>query len=394
MPTSHALYTPTFWLACAMHFTAAMSFGMFLLLPLFIRHLGGDELTIGLVLGVGMAVSVAARPLIGVLLDRIGRRRVLLWCGVLNVLSFPPFLLLDATGPGLYALATIHLVIGGALFAAFFTYATDIVPVTRRVEGIAIFGVAGMAPNGLGPALGEELIARAGYPWFFLVASGFALVAVLVTSRLPERRPVPETTAPPARGTVRDLWHTVLHGGLLRVMVATVVFGAGINVAFYFVAPFTRDLGIVRATPFYAAYASTTIGLRILARRLLGRAGTHRIAVPAFVVFAAGLALLALLPAPGLMLLSGIACGAGHGSLFPVMNALAVARTPPRLHGTVVSLYTGALDLGSVLGTPIGGAIAWAAGYRVMFLVAAASCVVASTLMASDPHRHRTVEPR
>ena len=59
-----------------------------------------------------------------------------------------------------------------------------------------------------------------------------------------------------------------------------------------------------------------------------------------------------------------------------------------------MSLYTGALDLGSVLGTPIGGAIAWAAGYRVMFLVAAASCLVASTLMASDPHRHRTVEPR
>ena len=83
------------------------------------------------------------------------------------------------------------------------------------------------------------------------------------------------------------------------------------------------------APPFYAAYASTTVGLRILARRLLGRAGTHRIAVPAFVVFAAGLALLALLPAPGLMLLSGIACGAGHGSLFPVMNALAVAHAAP-----------------------------------------------------------------
>lgn len=394
MPATHALYTRTFWLACATHFTGAMSFGMFLLLPLFIRRLGGDELTIGLVLGVGMAVSVAARPLIGYLLDRVGRRRVLLWSGVLNVVSFPPFVLLETTGPGLYALATLHLVIGGALFAAYFTYIADLVPVTRRVEGIAIFGVAGMAPNGLGPALGEELIARAGYEWFFLVASGFALVSVLVTTRLPERRPAADATGPRPGGAVRDLWHTVLRGGLLRVMVATVVFGAGIDVAFYFVAPFTRDLGIARAAPFFAAYASTTIGLRILGRRLLGRAGTHRIAVPAFAVFAAGLALLALLPAPGVMLLAGIACGAGHGSLFPVMNALAIARTPPRLHGTVVSLYTGALDLGAVLGTPIGGAVAWTAGYRVMFLLAAISCVAASTLMASDPHRHRPAEPR
>src|SRR5207249_5078904 len=49
------LYTRTFWIACAIHFTGGMSMGMFLLLPLFIRALGGDKLTIGLVLGTGLA---------------------------------------------------------------------------------------------------------------------------------------------------------------------------------------------------------------------------------------------------------------------------------------------------------------------------------------------------
>lgn len=72
------LYTRTFWLACAMHFTGAMGHGMFLLFPLFVRFLGGDDLLIGLVLGAGLAVSVALRPAVGTLLDRFGRRRVLL----------------------------------------------------------------------------------------------------------------------------------------------------------------------------------------------------------------------------------------------------------------------------------------------------------------------------
>src|SRR5439155_169004 len=69
------LYTRAFWIACAVHFTGGMSMGMFLLFPLFVRALGGDELTIGLVLGSGLAVSVGLRPTVGALLDRLGRVR-------------------------------------------------------------------------------------------------------------------------------------------------------------------------------------------------------------------------------------------------------------------------------------------------------------------------------
>ena len=57
------LYTRAFWTACAVHFTGAMSLAMFVLVPLLIRELGGGELTIGLVLGVATAASVATRPL-------------------------------------------------------------------------------------------------------------------------------------------------------------------------------------------------------------------------------------------------------------------------------------------------------------------------------------------
>jgi MFS family permease len=382
-PTS--LYTSGFWLACAIHFTGAMSLGMFLLFPLFVRALGGDELTIGLVLGAGLAVSVGLRPAVGALLDRLGRRRVLLWSGFANAASFPLFLLLGSAGPWLYALASLHLVAGGALFAGYFTYAADLIPAARRVEGIAVFGIAGMAPNGIGPALGEVMIARTGYPGFFLTAMGFALLSVALTALTRERGPVPHHQA--AAGAVRDMLRLVRHGGLLPVLGATVVFGAGINAAFYFVAPFTRDLGIARAAPFFAAYALATITLRAFGRRLPDRIGAHPIAVPAFAVFAAGLAVLSLLPLPGVLLAAGIACGAGHGSLFPVLNGLAVTRTPPRFHGTVVSLYTAALDGGAVLGTPLCGAIARAAGYRAMFGAVALATLGGVVLMERDRRR-------
>ena len=382
------LYTRTFWIACAIHFTGGMSMGMFLLFPLFIRALGGDKLTIGLVLGTGLALSVALRPAVGALLDRLGRRRVLLWGGAANAASFPPFLLLGGTGAWLYLLATLHLVVAGALFAAYFTYAADLVPAARRVEGIAIFGVFGMAPNGLGPWLGEAIIARLGFPAFFLTASGFGLVSLALTTLIEERGPMPIPA--PARaspGATRDVARLALGGGLLSVLAATVLFGAGINAAFYFVADFTRDLHIARAAPFFAAYASTTILLRVFGRQLPDRLGAHPIAVPAFGVFGLGLAALCLLPRPGALVAAGMACGAGHGSLFPVLNGLAVTRTPPRFQGTAVSLYTAALDGGAVLGTPLCGAIAQAAGYRTMFAAMAAACLAGVLLMIGDARR-------
>jgi len=238
-----------------------------------------------------------------------------------------------------------------------------------------------MAPNGLGPALGEVVIARTGYGGFFLVAAAFALVSLALSTLVPDRGASAPHAAPgaAARETLR-----VLRRGLLRVMGATLLFGAGINAAFFFVAPFTRDLGMVRAAPFFAAYATTTIVLRIFGRRLPDRLGAHPIALPAFGVFALGLAALCLLPSPGVLALAGVACGAGHGFLFPVLNGLAVARTPPRLYGSVVSLYTAALDGGAVLGTPLCGAIARAAGYRVMFGTMALASVAGLLLMLAD----------
>jgi MFS family permease len=382
------LYTRTFWTACVLHFTGAMSFGMFLLFPLYVRHLGGDELTIGLLLGLGMASSVAARPLVGSLLDRLGRRKVLLGAGVANVVSYPPFLLLDGVGPGLYALAVFHLTIAGVLFASYFTYLADLAPADRRAEAVAIFGVAGMLPNGFGPALGEWLIADGGFGRYFAAATAFAAVSLLLTTLVPRARLGAHHVDTPSAGTVvGTMAHAATLPGLPRVLVASVIFGVAMNTAFYFVAPYTRTLGVEWATPFFATYAGATVAVRILGRRTLDRLGPRRVAVPAFALLGLGLGLLCYVPAPGTLVVAGLACGLGHGSLFPVLNALAVGRTPPRLHGMGVSLQTGALDLGATLGTPVCGAVAYLAGYAAMFTLVAAATGVGLVLMATDRQR-------
>jgi predicted MFS family arabinose efflux permease len=387
------LYTREFAFACALHLAGAASLAFFPLFPLYVKAIGGTETTIGLLLGVGAAASVVARPGVGVLLDRFGRRRVLLAGNLANAASWIPFLFVTAPGPWLYVWTTLHDVVWGALFASYFTYAADLIPAERRAEGIAVFGVAGMTANGLAPVLGEIVIARAGFPAYFGTAVVFALVAVAMTLGVADR---PAAAAAPSQtGIVRGLVALGRSPELRRVFVASAFLGAAINAAFFFVAPFTRELGLARSGPFFMAYAGTSIVIRLFGRRALDLMGPHRVSVPGFTVFAVGLAGLALLPyvgvetATAVLVATGIAGGAGHGSLFPVLSALAITRAPASMQGAVVSLHTAALDLGAVLGTPLCGAVADRAGYPAMYVMMGICCWAGLILMVTDPMRGR-----
>ena len=374
------LYTRAFWTACAVHFTGAMSLSLYVLIPLFVRALGGSDAIVGVALGTGAVASVVTRPYVGTLLDRLGVRPVLVGAGVLNFVSWFPFLGVERVGAWLFVWVVVHSVAWGTLFATYFTYAADLAPPARRAEGIAVFGVFGIAANGLAPALGEQVIARFGFPAFFLTAAAFAMVSVAITLGVRPVRHVVHATAPGLRAAVG----VAAAPGLPLVLSTTVILGVAINAAWYFVAPFTRDVGIARTAPFFLAYSATSVVIRLFGRRSLDGWGPHRVSTPAFVVFGVGLLGLVLLPAPGVLVASGVACGIGHGTLFPVLSALAVARAPAGRQGSVVSLHTAALDLGAVVGTPVCGAVADALGWRPMFALMAAACLGGVALMARD----------
>jgi predicted MFS family arabinose efflux permease len=381
--TEPPLYTRTFWTACLIHLTGALSLSQFLLFPLFVRALGGTGITVGLVLGISTAASVATRPLVGGLLDRYGRRRILMAAGALNAVSYLCFLTVDRVGPALYVWATVHAIAGGALFAAFFTYATDLTPPTRRAEGIAVFGVAGMTANGLGPPIGEWLIDGPGYPAYFTAAAVFGLLSVVLTTLVAPDVPVRSPGAVRS-GTLHDLGAALRHPGLARVFVTTVLLGVAINAAFFFVAPFVRSLGPLKAGPFFTAYAGTSIVTRLFGRRLLDTLGPYRGGVPAFLVFAVGLASLRAVPAPWVLVGCGVACGLGHGALFPLLGAVASVRAPAGMQGTVMGLFTGALDLGAMVGTPLCGALVDTVGYAAMFAVTAGACIGGVVMLHFD----------
>src|SRR5690606_1425437 len=114
----------------------------------------------------------------------------------------------------------------GALFSSLFTFAADIVPASRRTEGLGLFGVFGMLPFSLGGLLGDFVLARGTYHDLFLVSAVIALVALLasIPLREPER---PRVAAGPGAGFFgalrqRDLLPIWVVGSLVGVAAAGV----------------------------------------------------------------------------------------------------------------------------------------------------------------------------
>lgn len=377
------LYTPNFVLAAVMHFTGGMSTAMFILYPVFLQRLGADEMRIGQVMGLGAAAAVATRPFAGQLLDVLGSRRTLLGAGLLNLASIFGLLPLAAIGPPLLFLTVVHAIAVGTLFASYFTYATHIVPAERRIEGVAMFGVAGMLPNGLGPPLSEWLLHGFGSRAYFAVAAGFTTLSLLITVLLHDAR---ADHAGGPRGAGVQAWLRLVRARTLRMpFVATFLFGTGIAALFTFLAPYALATGRGEVGGFFFAYALAAIFTRIVGGRLPERLGPRNILVPALLAFAAGLAATPLTSAPPSLIVIGALCGVGHGYAFPILNVLVVARTPARVRGAVVSLYTAMIDLGQTVGAPLFGAIA-TASFPAMFWTAAAALVVAALGMALLDH--------
>src|SRR5438034_1570455 len=148
----------------------------FVLLPLYVKQLGGNEVEIGFVMGIYSAVGIVCQPLLGPWVDALGRRPFML-VGVACVLASA---LLAAVAHNVPLLVLVRVLQGlgfSAFFVANFSYVLDLIEPSRRGMALGIYGVSGFASTAFAPLAGEWLIRRWGFNALFSVSGLVVLVA-------------------------------------------------------------------------------------------------------------------------------------------------------------------------------------------------------------------------
>lgn len=359
-----------------MQLFGSLAGALYILFPLFVRSLGGSEVTIGMYAGIGAACAVAVRWPMGFLLDRLGRMRIMLLATAAHALASLGYLAVDRLGVLCVVLVAVTATAGGAMFTSFVTYASDVIPVTRRAQGLAWFGLFGMASNGLSPLLGEWLLQGWGFSAYFLAAAALAAVCLLIIAQLEDR-----TTFPRERLGREDRSSPPIPAAFWLLMVLTLLFGAAEASVFTFLAPYVTAAGRAPAGTIFFAYAGMAVFVRIVSGHLPDRIGRYPMLAFAFVVYGSALFLLPRAADRTWLHVVGALAGAGHGYAFPILAALVIDLAGGR-RGRAVSWFTAMFDLGHSISNPVLGALAEHFGYRAMYstvglLAFSAGCVTA-----------------
>ena len=368
---TESFYTRHFWTASAAHFLLGMGFWMFVVFPLHLSHLGASASRIGVLIALEPAAAVLVRPLLGGLMSRRGRSWMLQAGGVINLVAVALYAFVDDVGLGMAAVRILHGIGIGALFTTYFTYAADIAPVDRRTESLAVFGISGILPTALAPALGEEIVIRSGFEAMFATAVVFSIASLVCSWWLTE--PDLDDDDPASRG----FWRVALERNRYAVWATGFIFSLAMSSYVAFLEPFVHDRGMQRAALFFVCYSIAAVALRTFGRTLPDRVGPRIVLLPALASLALGLYLVARLDSQAMLGMAGLLCGMGHGYLFPILSSLAIQGMDRRTRGSAMSVFTAVFDFAQMIGPPIFGIIAEAAGYPALFFAAMSGVVVA-----------------
>lgn len=354
------------------------------LLPLYLSEtFGATKDTIGIVLSGYTVAALIVRPFCGYVVDSFSRKKVLMLCLSGFAVFFAGYI---AAGTILmFAICrTLHGGPFGAVTVANSTCAIDVLPSSRRNEGIGLYGLSNNFAMAIAPSIGIYLHNMVdSYMILFWIAFVVAISAVLIawTIRLPEKDIIRNKEKLSLdRFFLTRAW-------LLAINIA--MFGFCWGVLSNYLAIYSKEvLSITGGTGTY--FALLSMGLfssRLQGRKALSQGKLTQNAAEGMLISLVGFTLFVAIPHPVAYYLSAILIGLGNGHLYPAFLNMFVHVARHDQRGTANSSILTGWDLGFGIGCLLGGIVAEHFGYTATFWMVAAENAVSVILFFLASHQ-------
>jgi MFS family permease len=310
--------------------------------------------------------SIGSIPLVAFLIDRHGRRRFMLFGAVVMCLSSLGYLIVRELSPILYILRVLQ----GMGFALFFTSAgtavVDFIPEMKRGQGLGIFGALTIASYSLGPTIGEIIIQRLGFAFFFIYASSFSLIAIVLVYLTRD--------APLKRSLDRyglDFFRLVFSKRFAVPLLSNLILAGGFGSVLNFISVYVKPKGL-DVLYFFLVYTVTITSIRIIGGGVSDVFGRKRVAAPLLFVFSFSIAAMVLIDSVYMLLLISFLFSISYGMLYPTLSALIMDKAKPDQRGKAMGAFNACFGIGTnFLAFPF-GIIARELGFKDMYLISAA----------------------
>lgn len=333
-------------------------------LPMFIKQLGGSESQVGFIIGVFTISAVIVRPIVGGLMDRYGRR-IFIISGLI-FFAITMYLYDWVTGIiFLIVLRILHGISWAISTTSIGTAVTDVIPPSRRGEGMGWYGLAMTLGMALGPILGLWIAKSFSFHYLFLICTVLALIAFILSfiTKIPKVKYT-------EKKQISFFEKTVLPIAIVTFFLSF-TFGGITTFLPLFAAKIQVNVGI-----FFLTYAITLIIIRPLTGRISDKYGEEIIIVPALFILAIALLVLILTKGTIGLVITAILYGIGFGSAQPALQVATIRLAPPEKRGVANATFFTAFDLGIGLGSIILGFVLQLMGYEMLFIVCALSALI------------------
>lgn len=368
------------------------NFSSFFLLPLFIKELGGDEADIGFIMGSFGITSLGSIPVAASLIDKYGRRRFMLFGAFVMCVSSLAYLTVTQLSPLLYLFRTLQ----GIGFAFFFTSsgtaAVDYIPEARRGQGLGVFGAFTIASYALGPTLGEVVIEKLGFHFFFLYASSFSLIAILLVLAVKDA-PFKRSSDPYGL----EFFRLAFSKKYAPLLISNLILAGGFGSVLNFVSAYLKSMKF-DVFYFFLTYTVTVTSVRILGGRISDVFERKRVVSPSLLIFSMSVAAMIFIDSVYKLVLISFLFSISYGLLYPTLSAMVMDKAGGDERGKAMGAFNACFSMGiNFLAFPF-GVIARDLGFKNMYLIAAvfvfAGFLIFTIFETVQPRKNRMHDAR
>lgn len=338
------------------------------LLPLYLsEHFGATKDMIGLVLSGYTIAALVIRPFSGYVVDSFNRKRVLMICLSVFFVFFAGYI--AASTLLMFAICrTLHGAPFGAVTVANNTCAIDVLPSSRRNEGLGLYGLSNNLAMAIAPSVGIWLHHLFGsYMILFWLALFVALAGLLCASLV--RMPARETVRRKDKISLDRFFLT--RAWLLAINIGMISFGWGV-LSNYLAIYSKEELGITGGTgTFFAIISLSLFASRLQGRKALSEGRLSQNALGGLLISLVGYIIFVAIPHPITYYLTAALIGLGNGHIYPAFLNMFVNVASHDQRGTATSSILTAWDIGMGFGVLIGGLAAEHLGYSAAFWIVA-----------------------
>ncbi|MDD7298749.1 MULTISPECIES: MFS transporter [Fibrobacter] len=356
------LWSKTFVLVGITNFLLFFAFYELLpILPLYILEKFHTGATVsGIIISLYTIGALFCRPFAGFLVDSFSRKPLYL---VMYFFFASMFIGYVAAGTlfllGLFRF--LHGICFGIASTAGNTIAIDVLPSSRRGEGIGYFGVTTNLAFATGPMTGMFLYEAFGeIPVIALSVVLCVIGLILILCVHPKARPIKKNAAPIS---LDRFFLTRAIPQFFNMLLIGCAYGPLTN----YIALYAKQNSLSGSGYFYALIAIGLIASRLLTGKLIDRGYLTRLISIGLLFVSSAYLLFSAFPHPFLFLASAFFIGCGLGLVFPGYQTMCVNLARHDQRGTATSTYLTGWDLGIGLGILVGGPLAESFSYATMF---------------------------